>query len=150
MKTPRPSSATRLLLAGSGLLATLLGGCTFEQVQLGQEFIVYTDAAGACPKLTWQFVFDAQRAIHGELFATNGKSLAKITGILNQDDTFRMDLAPTAGGATSTVNGAITSQDTKFTLVGDAAGTACNGQTFTLHGGQQFQGNRYGGGGGGG
>jgi hypothetical protein len=144
--TPRPSSAPGLLLAGSGLLAILLGGCQLEQVQLGQEYIVYTDAAGACPRLTWQFVVDVHRAIGGMLL-TDGKPLAKITGVLNPDDTFRMDLAATSG-KTGTVNGAITSTDTVFTLVGDAAGTACNGQTFHLHGGQQFQGNRAGGDGG--
>ncbi len=125
----------------------LIGGCQIEQVQLGQVFIIYTEAAGACPMLQWQFVVDAQRAISGMLL-TNGKPLAKITGILNPDDTFRMDLAAPGRGGTATVDGAITSQGATFAIAGDAAGAGCNGQTFNLHGSQLFQGSRSGGGGG--
>src|SRR6185437_12433852 len=143
---PRHQSGPRLLAAVCGLLAMLLSGCHLEQVQIGQIFNLSTRASGACPTLQWEFFVDAQRAIHGTL-QSNFKPLATITGVLNPDDTFRMDLAAQTGGETATVNGAITSAGATFAIAGNAAGAGCNGQTFTLYGRQLFQGSSYGGGG---
>jgi hypothetical protein len=123
----------------------LLAGCHLEQVQLGQVFIVYTPPSGTCPVLQWQFVVEANRTIAGTLLS-NARPLGRLAGRLNPDDSYRMDVAA-AGGPTTTVTGAITSEGARFTIDGDAAGLGCNGQTLYLHGGRLFQGSFYGGGG---
>jgi len=143
---PRHLSGPRLSVAGCGLLTLLLGGCHLEQVQIGQIFNLPTPASGACPKLQWQFFVNAQRTIHGTL-ESNFNPVAKINGVLNPDDTFRMDLTAATSRETATVNGAITSEGATFAIAGNAAGAGCNGQTFTLYGRQLFQGSSYGGGG---
>jgi hypothetical protein len=143
---PRHLSRPRLSAAGCGLLVLLVGGCHLEQVQIGQIFNLSTQATGACPKLQWQFFVDAQRAIHGTL-ESNFNPVAKITGVLNPDDTFRMDLTAATSNETATVSGTITSQGVTFAIAGNAAGAGCNGQAFTIYGRQLFQGNSYGGGG---
>lgn len=128
-------------------LVLMLGGCQLEQVQLGESFIVYTQPTGACPGLQWQFVVDAHRAIAGTLLQS-GAPIARLSGTLAADDTFRMSATPPSGSPTI-ISGAITSQRTTFTIDGDVAGAGCNGQTLVLRGGQVFQGNSYNGGGGG-
>ncbi|HVY14391.1 MAG TPA: hypothetical protein VHB27_04130 [Rhodopila sp.] len=134
----------RCLLALATTL--LLAGCHVEQVQLGEVFIVHTPPTGACPRLQWQFVVDARRAISGTL--TRGyMPIGRLAGVLNPDDTFRMDIAALTGSGTGTVRGAVTSQGTTFRIDGDAAGPGCDGRTLYLPGGRWFQGNYSGGGG---
>jgi hypothetical protein len=130
------------------VLATcLLAGCTFEQILIGQEYTVYTPPAGACPRLAWQFVVNAQRSIGGSL-SNDRQRIANLSGQLNADDSFQMSATDVTGSRTATVTGQFTAQVSTLSIHGDAAGSGCDGQTFQLHLGAYFS--RQGGGGGGG
>ena len=130
------------------LAASLLTGCTFEQVLIGQLYTIQTPQAGACPRLGWRFVVDAQRAISGSLLSDGQQRIASLSGVLNPDDSFQMTATDVAGARTANITGRFTSLVTTIAIHGDAAGSGCDGQTFKLRLGQYFA--RQGGGGGGG
>lgn len=130
------------------LAASLLMGCTFEQVLIGQLYTIETPQAGVCPRLGWRFVVDAQRAISGSLLSDGQQRIASLSGMLNPDDSFQMTATDVAGTRTANITGRFTSQISTIVIRGDAAGSGCDKQTFTLRLGRYFS--RQGGGGGGG
>jgi hypothetical protein len=140
MRIKPKSSSIALALA-----AFLLPGCTLEQILIGQLYVIDTPPAGACPSLEWQFVVNPQRSIVGSL-REGQKTIAKLSGVLNRDDSFQITASGPAGVAT--VTGQFSSQVSTISIQGDVAGGACDGQTFKLWLGSYFS--RQGGGGGGG
>lgn len=130
-------------------LATyLLLGCTFEQILIGQWYTIETPQAGACPRLYWQFVVNPQRSIGGFLSRDGQQRIANLSGRLNADDSFQMTATDVAGNRSANVTGQFTPQVSTISVHGDAAGSACDGQTFKMRLGGYFL--RQGGGGGGG
>ena len=129
------------------LAASLLMGCTFEQVLIGQLYTIQTPQAGGCPRLGWRFVVNAQRAISGSL-SDGQQRIASLSGVLNPDDSFQMTATDVAGTRTANITGRFTSQVSTIAIHGDAAGSGCDGQTFKLRLGRYFL--QQGGGGGGG
>ena len=144
---PRPLLRHCTRLAGYGLLATTLSACHLEQVQFGQVILFSTPPAGVCPRLDWEFVVDAQRAFHG-ILTRDLKPFAKISGTLNPDDSYRIELTRSDNGQTATVTDTITSDVTTMAINGEGAGRGCNGQVYNLRLGLTFQGGRTWGGGG--
>jgi hypothetical protein len=126
---------------------SLLPGCTFEQILIGQQYRIYTPPMAACPRLEWRFVVNPQRSIDGSL-SGEGQRLATLSGRLDADDSFHITATGAAGNRTADVTGRFTSQVSTISIRGDAAGSACNGQNFDLRLGSYFA--RQGGGGGGG
>lgn len=145
MRTGRAVELTAAALVSAALG---LSGCTLEQILIGQRYLIYTPPAGACPSLGWQFVVDPQRSIDGILSGDRQQPIAKLAGVLNADDSFRMTATSLAGGQTAEVTGRFTSLVSTISINGDAAGSGCDGQTFSLRLGGYFS--RAGGGGGGG
>lgn len=139
------TSTIALLLA-----ACLAGGCTLEQLLIGQLYRVYTPPAGACPRLEWRFVVNAQRSIAGSLSVDEQQPIANLSGVLNADDSFQITAAEVAGHRTANITGQFSSGVSTISIQGAAAGTACDGQTFRLRLGGYFahQGAGTGGGGG--
>ena len=134
---------------GIVLTACLLPGCTLEQILIGQWYGIETPAAGACPRLEWQFVVDAQRSITGSLWRNVRQPIAGLSGRLNPDDSFEITATGLAGDRTADVTGRFTSQISTISIRGDAAGPGCDGQTFSLRLGAYFAAQGGGGGGGG-
>jgi hypothetical protein len=145
----RPTGPAALSPAALALAAALLTGCTFEQILIGQVYIIDTPVAGACPELQWRFAVNPQRAIIGSISSKYGvRKFADLSGVLNADDSFQMTATEVAAGGTTSVTGQFTTQISTISIHGDAAGSACNGQIFQLRLGWYFS--RSGGGGGGG
>jgi hypothetical protein len=132
-----------------GLIAFLLTGCTLEQILIGQLYTITTPPAGACPRLDWHFVVNPQRSISGLLSGDGQRPVANLSGQLNPDDSFQMTATSVTGNRTAAVTGQFTSQVSTISIHGDAAGSACDGQTFHLRLGGYFafQGGGRGGGG---
>jgi hypothetical protein len=131
------------------LAALILSACTLEQILIGQWYDVQTPRTGACPALQWRFVVNPQRLIDGFVATGGQQRLATLSGVLNPDDSFAMTATDTAGHRTAAVTGRFTSQVSTIAIHGDAAGSACDGQTFTLRLGPYFAFQGGGGGGGG-
>ena len=129
------------------LATCLLSGCTLEQILIGQEYTIETPQAGACPRLAWQFVVNAQRSIVGAL-SDDRQLLANLSGQLNADDSYQMTATNVPGSRIANVTGQFTAQVSTLSIHGDAAGPGCDGQTFHLYLGSYFS--HQGGGGGGG
>ena len=129
------------------LAACLLGSCTFEQILIGQQYRIATPPRGACPRLEWQFVVNSQRLIMGSL-ASGQQRIANLSGRLDPDDSFQLTATAVTGSQTADVTGHFTSLVSTLSIHGDAAGSACDGQTFDLRLGGYLA--RQGGGGGGG
>jgi hypothetical protein len=147
MRTRRQGLATTGMIA-LVLAASLLSGCTLEQILIGQWYIIATPPAGACPSLTWRFVVNPQRAISGSLAYGTQPPFANLSGQLNADDSFGITATGVAGHHTADVTGRFTSEVSTIAIHGDAAGSACDGQTFEMRLGGYFA--HQGGGGGGG
>jgi hypothetical protein len=147
--TRREASVLTTGMIALTLAACLLPGCTFEQIQMGQIYTIYTPQAGACPRLGWQFVVNAQRSIDGSLSRDGQQQIANLSGLLNADDTFRITVTDLAGNRTADVTGRFTSQVSTISIHGHGAGSACDGQTFNLGLGRYFSFQGGGGGGGG-
>jgi hypothetical protein len=146
-------TATQPRRLAIGVIATLLAiaslaGCTFEQILIGQWYSIPTPPAGGCPALLWQFVVNPQRSIDGSLVGEGQRKIATLSGVLNPDDSFRMTAVGVTGTAATEVTGQFTSAVSTITIHGNAAGSECDGKTFTLYLGSYFA--RQGGGGGGG
>jgi hypothetical protein len=144
----RPEGLATTGMIALFLAASYLSGCTLDQILIGQSYILATPPAGACPSLTWRFVVNPQRAISGSLAYGTQSPVATLSGQLAADDSFRMAATGIAGHGTADVTGRFTSQVSTITIHGDAAGSACDGQTFELRLGSYFA--HQGGGGGGG
>jgi len=130
------------------LAAWLLPACTVEQILVGQIYSISTPAAGDCPRLQWQFVVGPQRAISGVLSRDHQQGIATLSGVLDPDDSFRISVTDAAGNRVAQVTGQFTSGVSTISIHGDAAGIACDNQTFELRLGAYFS--HQGGGGGGG
>jgi hypothetical protein len=120
------------------LAVSLLQGCTLEQILIGQWYTVYTPAAGACPALAWRFVVNPQRSIDGFLAGDGQQRIANLSGVLNADDSFQITATNVADTRTANVTGRFTSEVSTISIHGDAAGRACDGQTFELRLGRYF------------
>jgi hypothetical protein len=140
----RTSGVIALALAGCLLL-----GCSLEQILIGQRYTIYTPQAGACPRLAWRFVVDAQRLISGSLLNARQQPIASLSGRLAADDSFQMTATEVLGNQTATVTGRFTSDVSTISIRGGGAGAPCDGQTFTLRLGGYFAFSGGGGGGGG-
>jgi hypothetical protein len=148
MRTRQPSVLTIGIIAL--VLATgLLSGCTLEQLLIGQWYTIYTPPAGACPRLEWRFVVNAQRLIGGFLSPDGQPRIADLSGVLNADDSFQITATSVAGNQTADVTGRFTSLVSTISIHGGAAGSACDGQTFQVRLGRYFSSQGGGGGGGG-
>jgi hypothetical protein len=147
MRAKQSSVRTTGLLA-LALAACVLADCTPEQILIGQLYTIDTPRAGACPPLEWHFVVNPQRSISGFLAAGGQQRIANLSGLLNADDSFQITAADVAGGRTASVTGQFTSLVSTISIHGDAAGSGCDGQTFTMRLGGYFS--HQGGGGGGG
>jgi hypothetical protein len=148
MSTKRASMLTNGTIA-LALATCLLPGCTLEQILIGQEYTIYTPPAGTCPPLEWRFVVNAQRSISGILSLGQQRRIASLSGVLNADDSFQMTATEVGGNRTAAVTGRFTSQVSTLSIRGDAAGNACDGQTFKMRLGGYFAFPGGGGGGGG-
>jgi hypothetical protein len=131
------------------LAACLLQGCTFEQILIGQWYTIYTPQAGACPRLVWRFFINPQRLFSGFLSRDGQQGVATLSGVLNADDSFQITAKDVTGNRTANVTGQFTSQVSTISIHGDAAGSACDGQTFEIRLGRYFSSEGGGGGGGG-
>jgi hypothetical protein len=140
----RTSGVISLVLAGCLLL-----GCSLEQILIGQWYTIYTPQVGACPRLGWRFVVDAQRMIDGSLLNGRQQPIARLSGLLNADDSFQMTATEVLGNQTATVTGRFTSDVSTISIRGGGAGAPCDGQTFKLRLGGYFAFSGGGGGGGG-
>jgi hypothetical protein len=86
-------------LAGMIALATtaaLSPAYAWEQLQIGQVYIVRTPSAGLCPRLEWHFVVDAHRSMIGSLECDWLTRVATLAGRLNPDDSFQLSAAAAA------------------------------------------------------
>ncbi len=126
-----------------------LPSCTVEQILIGQHYTFYTPPAGACPRLEWRFVVNAQRSIGGFLARDGQPPIADLSGRLDADDRFEITATTTTGHRQATATGQFTSLVSTLSIHGDAAGSACDGQTFALRLGRYFASQGGGGGGGG-
>ncbi len=133
MMTWRPGILTWLVLA-----AVSLSGCTADQIMIGQWYRIYTPSVGACPVLEWDFVVDPTRTITGYLLPDGLPRIASLSGQLAADESFWMKATSVAGNRTADVTGRFTSQISVLSIKGDAAGSACDGQTFELPLGMYF------------
>jgi hypothetical protein len=112
-------------------------------------YTIDTPPVGACPLLEWRFFVNPQRSIIGSLSSGDSRQrIASLSGVLAADDSFQMTATGLAGGRTASVTGRFASQVSTISIHGDAAGSACDGQTYELRLGGYFT--RAGGGGGGG
>jgi hypothetical protein len=136
-------------LIALALAASVAPGCTVEQVLIGQWYSIYTPQSAACPRLEWRFVVDPQRTISGFLAPDGQPRIASLSGLLNPDDSFRITVTDLAGTRAATVTGRFTSLVSTISIHGDAAGAACDNQTFNLRLGGYFAFQGGGGGGGG-
>jgi hypothetical protein len=141
---------TRVLPFGPiAIVAFGLSACTLEQIFIGQVYNIETPPNGACPRLHWRFVVNAQRSIDGSVTSVGQQPIATLSGVLNADDSFRITATALAGGGTAQVTGEFTSQVSTISVHGDGVGPACDGQTFNLRLGPYFTFQGGGGGGGG-
>jgi hypothetical protein len=140
----KPATLIALLLT-----APILTGCTLEQMQIGQWYIIDTPPAGACPGLEWRFVINPQRAFDGYLSPIGRARIANLAGQLGPDDSFQVTATDVADKRTTAITGRFTSQISTIAIHGDAAGSACDGQIFHLNLGRYFSSAGGGGGGGG-
>jgi hypothetical protein len=177
MRTRKPGVLTTGMV-GLALAASVLCGCTVEQILIGQWYTIDTPQVGACPRLEWRFFVNPQRMIAGFLSRDGQLRIAELSGVLNADDSFQITISDVAGSGsgygtgagmvggaavgwalvgearaglgnrTASVTGRFTSQVSTLSIRGDAAGNGCDGQTFELRLGGYFS--RQGGGGGGG
>jgi hypothetical protein len=135
-------TAKRPMIAGwcAFVLATSsLAACTFNQIMIGQFYRIYTPSAGACPVLEWDFVVDPARRISGSLLRGNQGKIATLSGTLAQDESFHINATSVVDEhRTAAITGRFTSQVSVVSIHGDAAGSACDGQTFKLRLGAYF------------
>jgi hypothetical protein len=134
-RLPGRNATSRFVLA---LAVLLLPGCKVEQILIGNWYTIYTPKAGACPVLQWQFVVNAQRMIGGYLLTTTQQRIANLAGVLNPDDSFQMTATDVTGHRTANVTGEFLAGVSTISIHGDAAGAACDGQTFNLRLGGYF------------
>jgi len=146
MSRTKPAGTGRAVMIA--LVAGLLPGCTLEQILIGQLYSIRTPQAGACPSFEWRFVVNPERMIIGSLWRDGQQRIANLSGLLHADDSFQMTATAVVGNRTADVTGRFSSRVTTITIHGDAAGAACDGQTFEPRLGSYFS--RQGGGGGGG
>jgi hypothetical protein len=144
----RPSTGTIALLLGAG---AALSGCTLDQILIGQLYVVETPPTGRCPALIWQFVINPQHSITGSLLNVNQQPIAALSGQLNAGDSFQITASDIRGQQTASVTGQFRWQESTVVIHGDAAGSACDGQTLAFHLSDYFarQGGGESGGGGG-
>ncbi len=135
-------------LAALAVIAMLPAACSPPQIMIGQLYSIPTPPAGDCPALLWQFVVNPQRVIAGSLSRVGEAPFASLSGMLADDESFRMTAAAHPDKRSATVTGAFSPQITTISIHGDAAGPGCDGQSFALRLGGYFA--RQGGGGGGG
>lgn len=120
-------------LAGMIALATtaaLSPAYAWEQLQIGQVYIVRTPSAGLCPRLEWHFVVDAHRSMIGSLECDWLTRVATLAGRLNPDDSFQLSAAEAGGGRSANISGKFTSRYMVVSV--DGTGSACNQQTFQV------------------
>lgn len=128
--------------------ASVLSGCTGEQIMIGQWYRIDTPPQGACPSLELRFVVDPQRSVGGVLVRDRRDQIAALSGVLNPDDSFDIKAVDATGKRPTIVTGRFTPGISTISIRGDVAGSACDGQTFEMYLGRYFS--RQGGGGGGG
>ncbi len=120
----RQTQARKITLA-----TVLLSGCTLQPVMTGQSYVIETPPDGACPRLEWRFVVNAQGTIDAAVTTASWQPVAALSGPFGADDSFRMTRSDRGPGA---VAGRFTSQVSTIAIQGDAAGQACAGKTFNL------------------
>ncbi len=135
-------------LAALAVIVTLPAACSPPQIMIGQLYSIPTPPAGDCPALLWQFVVNPQRVITGSLSRVGEAPFASLSGMLADDESFRMTATTHPDKPSAIVTGVFSAQITTISIHGDAAGPGCDGQSFTLRLGGYFA--RQGGGGGGG
>ena len=132
MDVTRAGCAARWIARQAGVMAALalLPSCQLEQVQIGQYYTIRTAAAGTCPVLDWTFVVDAQRHIAGHVSDRSAAAVARLSGVLNADDSYHMVATSPRDGHTADVDGRFTPGLVTLSVKG--AGDPCDGQNFRI------------------
>jgi hypothetical protein len=97
-----------------------------EQVTLGQWFSLHTNPSGTCPGLDWRVAIDADRQIAGYVAWDKMKHSAKLSGVLNGDDTFSIAGDEVGGNKHAVITGKVNPQNISLTING--TGTGCDKQ----------------------
>jgi hypothetical protein len=95
----------KLIAAGALAIAATCGVASAQTVPEGRLFVFHSQATGTCPALDWHLVVGADRSLTGMLGWDNMKSMARVTGSLGANRTFKMtgtrvSGGPSQGGAT--------------------------------------------------
>jgi hypothetical protein len=93
-------------IAASALaVAATCGIASAQTVPEGRIFAFHSQATGSCPSLDWHLVVGQNNALSGILAWDDMKSIAKVTGSIGPNRTFkltgtRVSGGPSQGGAT--------------------------------------------------
>jgi hypothetical protein len=96
----------KLIAASALAVAATCGVASAQIVPPGRIFAFHSGANGTCPSLDWHLVVGEDNALTGMLAWDDMKSMAKVTGKIGPDRTFKLTatrvLGPSQGGATIT------------------------------------------------
>jgi hypothetical protein len=97
----------KLIAASALAVAATCGVASAQIVPPGRIFVFHSPPNGTCPTLDWHLVVGENNALSGMLAWDDMKSIAKVTGKIGADRTFKLTATrvsggPSQGGATIT------------------------------------------------
>src|ERR1700691_6208985 len=97
-----------MLTMGALAIAATCGAASAQSLPDGRIYVFHSKAAGGCPALDWHVVVGAGNSLSGMIAWNDMKSMAKATGSLGADKTFKMTAKEVGGaGRTATVDGQV-------------------------------------------
>jgi hypothetical protein len=123
-RTRKVSLAIALSVASTAAPLTCVNA--IEEVTLGQWFNLHTSPSGTCPGLDWRVAVDADRQIAGYVAWDRMKHSAKLSGVLNADDTFSIAGDEVGGNRHAVITGKVNAEYVALTING--TGTGCDKQ----------------------
>jgi hypothetical protein len=98
----------KMIAAGALAIATTGGVAAAQTVPEGRVYAFHSKAAGGCPVLDWHVVVGANNALTGMISWDEMKSMAKVSGAIGADRTFKMSATEVGGaGRTAAVDGQV-------------------------------------------
>src|ERR1700739_3959717 len=98
----------KVIATGVLAIAATYGVAAAQPVAAGRVYAFHSKAAGGCPVLDWHVVVGANNALTGMISWDGMKSMAKVTGAIGPDRTFKMSATEVGGaGRTAAVDGQV-------------------------------------------
>ncbi|HSZ88806.1 MAG TPA: hypothetical protein VK822_05460 [Acetobacteraceae bacterium] len=88
----------KLIAASALAVAATCGVASAQTVPEGRVFVFHSKPTGTCPALDWHIVVGANNTLEGMIGWDDMKSMAKVTGSIGANRTFKMAGTRVSGG----------------------------------------------------